>query len=587
MNVKEAFRNLATNSYMPEFDYVDYKFSFKTVFYISDFAYCLCTCGYEHEYVTYISESGKIDENSFAKIEQCILEGKCPHVDRAPPDYIKEAGIYGINVAAAVGTKNAFTNQGNQNRYYIGRTYRNKSSLFRLGPFETAIIRNPMFATTPLMRQFTEVNFPVTYMSAHRPNKDQQCITFEYSSGLETCLRIGKKELLNHCFTFHMFRKHPAAVFEYTCKHNLKEVQKLLLKQPYNDYKRFDYLAKACEFAIIYNQPKVLDKLLKRIPRGFKKENKFNCKVSKLGFTLNRINCLVVLKTHDFPQLSYVTVASCVKLLIKLIDIGKIREEVIQIFKTIPYSRDILTSVRSNYTGTVLHYYICKCMNEKIEKHIYYKEYSLRNQDPDFCYVIKTLIDLDPDQINREDSFRMTPLAYLLYRLKDCSPIKRQGFEVILFENPDIKADVPAQRSLMTLALELDIHMAKAEESDEVIPVLNGSFVPDGKRYGRFGYDYQDDFALNFFVPLLIESGFPASKEFINSLSFKIKTLPLAERDYIQEHLSTLRSLKLCCRDTLRKAYKGRQIHSFVAMTEMPKSLKDYILLKPLLKCIR
>ena len=224
-------------------------------------------------------------------------------------------------------------------------------------------------------------------------------------------------------------------------------------------------------------------------------------------------------------------------------------------------------------------------MNEKLAKH-HHQEYALRNQDPDYCYVIKTLIDLDPDQINREDYFLMTPLAYILYRLMDCSPVERQGVEMILFENPDIKADVPAHRPLMPLALELDIHMAKAEKSDKVLPVLNGSFVPDGQRHGRFGYDYQDGFPLNCFVPLLIESGFPVSRQVINSMSFKIKTLPLAERDYILKHLSTPRSLKLCCRDTLRKAYKGRQIHRFVTMTEMPKSLKDYVLLKPLLKCI-
>ena len=572
MNVKEVFRNLATNNFMPEFDYVDYKFSFKSVFYISDFAYCLCTCGYEHEYVTYISESGKLDESIFAKIEQCILAGKCPHVDNAPHDYIKEASIYGINIAAAVGTWNVFTNQGNRNRYF-GMLYRTKSSLFRLGPFETAIIRNPKFETMPLMKDITGLSYPVTYMSAHRPNKNPQSLIFEYTSDLETILRTGKMELLKNCFKCNMFRRLPIAAFEYTCRHNLKEFQKLLLKQVREEYKSSGYLANACEFAIIYNQPKVLNKLLKKLPWSFKKENKFKHKISKLVFILNRTNCLVVLKKYDFPQLSYVPVASCVKLLIKLLGIGKIREEVIQIFKTIPYSRAMLTSVCSNYTGTVLHCYI----------KLYPQEYAFWNQDPDYCYVIKTLIDLDPDQINSEDSLRMTPLAYLLHRLMDCSPVERQGVEMILFENPEIKADVHAHRSPMTRALELDIHMAKAEKSHKV---LNGSFVTDGQRYGRFGYNYHGDFALNFFVPLLIESGFPVSKEFMNNLIFKIKPLPLPLRDYILKHLSTPRSLKLCCRDTLRKAYKGRQIHSFVTMTEMPKSLKDYILLKALLKCI-
>ena len=55
-----------------------------------------------------------------------------------------------------------------------------------------------------------------------------------------------------------------------------EKLQKFLLKQlGWNDYGHFRYLAEACKVAIIYNQPKILDKLLKYLPRNFKEENKF------------------------------------------------------------------------------------------------------------------------------------------------------------------------------------------------------------------------------------------------------------------------------------------------------------------------
>ena len=177
--------------------------------------------------------------------------------------------------------------------------------------------------------------------------------------------------------------------------------------------------------------------------------------------------------------------------------------------------------------------------------------------------------------------------SYILNGLADHNQVVRQCVEVILFENPAIKPDARPDLSPITLALKLDTLMG-ITKSSEVIPVLNGGFVADGQRYGLFGHDNRDDFVLNFYVPLLIESGFPMSEdtEAINRLSFKNEPLSSVERDYILENLRTPRSLKLCCRDTLRKAYKGRQIHNFVAKTDMPKAIKDYVLLKPLLKCV-
>ena len=140
-----------------------------------------------------------------------------------------------------------------------------------------------------------------------------------------------------------------------------------------------------------------------------------------------------------------------------------------------------------------------------------YREYVMQKFDYDYCYVLKTLISLDPNSINHEDSFGHTPLTYLLNRKPHYMPVIRKAVEVILFENPDLRPDVCAERSPMILALALDKSMAKREIEDK-IPVLKGGFVVDASKYGFFGHHSAHGFCLNFFVPLLMESGRSVSK---------------------------------------------------------------------------
>ena len=55
---------------------------------------------------------------------------------------------------------------------------------------------------------------------------------------------------------------------------------------------------------------------------------------------------------------------------------------------------------------------------------------------------------------------------------------------------------------------------------------------------------------------------------------------------YFNQYLETPRRLTHCCRDVLRKHFKGKQIHRFVVAADMPKPIQDFILLKPVLRCI-
>ena len=67
MDRTDAFRNLVTNKFMPDFDYRD-NFTFETVFHKTEYSYACCPCSFQHEFFTYISDDGTIDEEVYGDI---------------------------------------------------------------------------------------------------------------------------------------------------------------------------------------------------------------------------------------------------------------------------------------------------------------------------------------------------------------------------------------------------------------------------------------------------------------------------------------------------------------------------------------
>ena len=87
-------------------------------------------------------------------------------------------------------------------------------------------------------------------------------------------------------------------------------------------------------------------------------------------------------------------------------------------------------------------------------------------------------------------------------------------------------------------------------------------------------------------VPFLIEAGFPVSEDECKALELAMDTLHPAEQEYLQFWLTNPRPLKLRCGDVLRSHFSGRQTHDYVKRDDIPHSIKDFILLKPLLKSV-
>ena len=161
LDTRETLRRLATNTSIRGFSYAK-QFKFQTLFYQSSYSYCCCPCAYEHEYVTYISDKGEINEEILDNIVNCILKGLCPHVmtfmQNRRYEYVSDTRIQAMHIAAAVGTA-----PKNRNLYAL-----ESSAIFGLFPEVIAMFHN----NTELVKEHIEhyksvrVNFQLEIVSS-------------------------------------------------------------------------------------------------------------------------------------------------------------------------------------------------------------------------------------------------------------------------------------------------------------------------------------------------------------------------------------------------------------------------------------
>ena len=113
-------------------------------------------------------------------------------------------------------------------------------------------------------------------------------------------------------------------------------------------------------------------------------------------------------------------------------------------------------------------------------------------------------------------------------------------------------------------------------------------YITDVKQHGVYGHD-GEDLVLNYLCPFLLACGYDVPRCCLFDILMKksYKESKLAEQAYINNYLDTPRSLLVCCRNSLRKRFRGRYIHRFVKVSGCPQTIKDIILLKYLLRCIR
>ena len=131
----------------------------------------------------------------------------------------------------------------------------------------------------------------------------------------------------------------------------------------------------------------------------------------------------------------------------------------------------------------------------------------------------------------------------------------------------------------------------------------------DCKEHGLFVSE-NDDFALNFAVPFLLECGLPVSKDILKGALkadlhpaehayidqyLKNNTPPQARCTcnsveglypdryaYIEEHVDEPKTLQIKCREVLYTYHKGTEINSSMEQSVCPRQIKEFFLLKNL-----
>ena len=532
MEVREILRKLITHENIPQYDYQNSWFAFKTVWHTDAFSYCLCKCGIDHEYVEYaISGTREIRENVFEKVVDCITNGECQHVANAPKKYVLETRVHALHIIAAVP---GFSKELDMeiDKIFAGG-YSFYSNLLRLTPYDMVILKDNLgsFESKRII-----CNEHVRVIS-EREN-ERMHIRWVYFDVL--CVERNNPQILANILDNRRFGLVSIQfAFEAAMKSKNTQMAELIvdnrewfMKDPTSENCRND----CCKLAIKFDKPEYLLKLLKHLSDE-------PCDGYKVP-----IPCLEMPNPPRPRKLEIEhTLADCTAYANALE-----RWE----------CKDVITEFKTGCADVSQ-----TDISEKAKKDIL-RRYPYGTKIASFADVNDTFMDGTFQSLDfPSDEFAYLSNAVVRFRSR---------LEVYIFLNPDMKLHKPA----VERGIQADERLNQMPDSDALI--LN-TYIIDGKQYGAYGHD---DFALNMTAPFLMECGFPVSDNALKMVESRKSSLPLEEYNYIQHYVRNARSLKVLSRDTLRSHFVGQMIHKFVNNFAMPVKIKDYILLKPQLRCL-
>ena len=167
------------------------------------------------------------------------------------------------------------------------------------------------------------------------------------------------------------------------------------------------------------------------------------------------------------------------------------------------------------------------------------------------------------------DSHGNTPLLVLL-DLEPKTNVQNflHGLALLICENPDVELNRPAFKA----AIKLDERF----ERDSIAFSIEGNYILDARKRCMIS---GDEFCEKIYLgPLLIECGFQYDQDVLRGIRFD-ETV----KKYLNFCSLNPRSLKLSCRDTLRRHFKRHNLHKYVNNVLMPEGIRDFILIKPYL----
>ena len=562
MDVKSTFRKLITNQFVPDFDYMNTEWTFKTVYHVSKYSYCICPCAFEHEYLDYIGDDGTINDEVFEKLTKSILDNQCPHVSLASEDHVDITGIYGIHIALAIGTDKAVCNS-----YFL--MPKRFTKVYKLDPFIMAIIKNKhsvpprSVLMSVLMNSSSVSEDRVQFFE--RSRELANVVIGEEVSILDICIRRGNIVVLESFVEYGCCENGLGSALKLAFKNQLFEIIKYNL-----GILKFAPMHKEVEqclkLSIVYDQPYLLDFILKNMTAATYLSYSRRMILNDISVVLKRDNCKSVLTKYGIYNRDDIPTARQIETLWELLDESHddFNDEIATALNEVPGLSEELNKQR-------------QCKWSFLQKDI------LGFPERRSFQVLKTALELraNPNQRHYIESPLVDLLSSLYSNQAEPTLVTRRKVELFLYQNLDIKANTGA--IIKSLRADARLNMTNTN--------ISGSqrcFIVDSKPRGVFGHDSNQDFVFNFYTPLLIACGFPIPAEADDLLNQDdtYDDVPLVVKEYVLRALTTPKSLADGSRDVLRKHYTGCQIHTFVQQPCIPQQIRDIILLRSLLKCL-
>lgn len=554
MDIKDAFRNLVTNQFMTEFNYRD-RFKFETVFYRTVYSYVCCPCAFQHEFFTYISEDGTLDEAVYEAILGNIVYGRCNHVGQGIPDkWVTETSVSGLQVATALGTKQAERDNIERGQFAITS---NPEGIFQLSLHNIALIRRKYENLAWYLRHyFTNeklLNFVDNDYFCHRPNKAQNIFEVKKITVIETLVQtrnIGViRDVLMSKTRFEndgdIFYISLMKAFEYTLKHRLEDITTELVE--YTKFFGPDPLRMYLMVAIVYNRPEILDCLLQIIPNSeisakeiIKRMLCITCEV------LKRKECTGVLLKHNIKfETDNATGEQRVEVLLGLVDDDNFYKD---------FEDEIIAAL--NAIQNVQH----KCIASMSKK---VNSIALNPN------MVKTILESGSENFDQK---------FMTHALAHYSTKTRRILQFLIGANIETHDSIDTVEAGLITDLNRFVMWSPGIQKE-------GVYCTDIKeRDVVTNKDY--NLPMNFIGPLLLECGFRTSQHALTKYLNKFSSLEVQNagciRRYLQCYLENPKRLAVITRETIRRYYKGRSLHTYLCSINCPDKIKDFISLKHL-----
>ena len=556
MDKAALFEGIVTNAFIPGIDYFNKSFNFETVFYVCGYSYRCCSCAFDHEYMNCILDNGAIDKNVLEKVTKCISDGKCPHVDGASKQQVTMTKVNGMHVAVAKDILEAVTPNVTVHQTDA------PSGLFGITPYYMAFLKCRPEMLKPLRDVYTPLPFDQFLLYCYRKGDMHACIKMENISLLELCVRKNSTELLQHFFEINSNALGLSHALGYIFHHELTNMEACLLRNLDKCFENFECL----ELAVINDKPELLDDILICVSKSsvFEQHRK---RLYTLAEKLKRERCIELLSKYgpvERPELQddSVIVEDLLELLLKYPE--QLGDDLIPSLKMLPQTANVLTWSKSR--GSYIHEFI----NDNFQIVDAQKIQVLFELE----FHVKGLRASDPAVLHQILCQQAEPniLPAIKYRRI------RKTIELCLCHNPCLQTghnSIKFSNSMIGLAAIIDEKINNMTSC----PLIELDYlIMDGMIHSFAGQNDHDSFALNFIAPLLIEYGVPFTRKELDSI--QIESLHPMEQDYLRHCASNPRTLMLRCRDVLRQAFPGGRIRELLGVSNVPKEVKDFILME-------